>query len=95
MVKPERGAFRALVRGRVQGVGFRYSAVREARRLGIAGRVRNREDGCVEVEAEGLSADLDRFLAWLRRGPPGAFVRDLQVTTLPPSGSVTDFEIDF
>jgi len=62
-------AFHALVRGRVQGVGFRYSAVREARRLGISGWVRNSRDGNVEVWAEGSPSTLGLFLEWLHEGP--------------------------
>jgi acylphosphatase len=64
----------AVVRGRVQGVGFRYTTQSEARRLGLAGWVRNLVDGCVEVEAEGPAEDLATFLSFLRAGPPGAHV---------------------
>jgi acylphosphatase len=91
----ERGAFRALVLGRVQGVGFRYSAVSAARRLRVDGLVRNLPDGSVEVEAEGAQGDLDVFVEWLRRGPPGAHVRDVQVTPLPAAGRFNGFQIDF
>ena len=62
-------AFHALLRGRVQGVGFRYSAVREAKRLGINGWVRNSRDGNVEVWAEGTPSMLNLFLEWLHEGP--------------------------
>lgn len=62
-------AFYAKVSGRVQGVGFRYSAIREARRLRLNGWVRNAPSGDVEVWAEGPRENLDLFLAWLRRGP--------------------------
>ena len=88
-------AFRARVTGRVQGVGFRWSAVREARRLGLRGRVRNADDGSVEVEAEGDPSALADFLAWLRRGPSGAFVSDVDVEPVPPGGSRGDFDIEF
>ncbi|HTP58310.1 MAG TPA: acylphosphatase, partial [Spirochaetia bacterium] len=72
-------AVRAVVHGRVQGVGFRWSALREARRLGLRGTVGNRGDGTVEVVAEGDATAVDIFLAWLRRGPPGAHVTDVTV----------------
>ena len=62
-------AFYALVRGKVQGVGFRYSTVREAERLSINGWVRNCRDGNVEVWAEGPDDKLAAFLEWLNRGP--------------------------
>ena len=65
---------RAVVRGRVQGVGFRATTFDEARRLGLAGWVRNRVDGTVEVLAEGEEPKLMLFLAYLRRGPLGARV---------------------
>jgi acylphosphatase len=88
-------AFRARVTGRVQGVGFRWSAVREARLLGVRGRVRNADDGSVEVEAEGAPAALERFLAWLRRGPAGAYVDDVEVQPVPPGGTCGDFDVEF
>ena len=62
------------VTGRVQGVGFRWSARREAERLGLRGSVRNRADGSVEVHAEGPRDAVASFRAWLERGPRGAQV---------------------
>ena len=62
-------AFYARVCGRVQGVGFRYSAVREAHRLRINGWVRNDSNGDVEVWAEGTPEKLTSFLKWLQQGP--------------------------
>ena len=62
-------AFLAKVKGRVQGVGFRYSAVREAEGLGLCGWVRNVYDGAVEVWAEGPEDKLERFCKWLHKGP--------------------------
>ena len=88
-------AFHALVQGRVQGVGFRYSAVRQARALGINGTVANTPDGSVEVVAEGETPALERFLHWLEKGPPGARVREVQVQWVPWSGSHSGFEIAF
>ena len=93
--EPGNAAFRAVVAGRVQGVGFRYSAVRQARALGIAGSVANRPDGSVEVVAEGDAASLEGMLAWLRRGPPGAHVREVQVDWLSWTGRFRGFEIEF
>jgi acylphosphatase len=68
------GAIHAYVSGRVQGVGFRYTCCHEAQCLGLSGWVRNEWNGDVEVWAEGSAEKLDRFLQWLRRGPPGARV---------------------
>ena len=75
--------FRAIVTGRVQGVGFRASAADEGRRLGVRGWVRNRPDGSVEIEAQSDRAALDSFLVYLRHGPRGARVKSLDVDWLP------------
>ena len=91
----EHKAFRALVIGRVQGVGFRYSAIHEARRLGVCGTVSNQPDGSVEVVAEGEADGLARLVSWLRKGPPGAHVRDLQIEWTPFTGRYTDFDVEF
>jgi len=63
-----------VVRGRVQGVGFRYFVLQRADSMGIAGWVRNRPDGAVEVEAEGSRPELERLVAAVSRGPAGANV---------------------
>ncbi len=60
----------ALVNGKVQGVGFRAFTVYHAKQKGIAGWVRNRQDGKVEVEAEGPKPVLEAFLKVLEQGPP-------------------------
>ncbi|MFO1315940.1 MAG: acylphosphatase [Burkholderiales bacterium] len=72
-------ARRLVVRGRVQGVGYRHAAVEAARGIGVAGWVRNRPDGTVEALAQGTAADVERFVAWCRRGPPLARVDDVEV----------------
>jgi len=79
-------AFHALVRGRVQGVGFRYSAVREADRLQINGWVRNCIDGNVEVWAEGPEAHLSLFLEWLNYGPQFSRVDSVRKEIKEPKG---------
>ncbi len=58
----------------MQGVGFRWFVVREARALGLAGHVRNLHDGAVELDAEGPDDSLRRLLDSVRNGPPGARV---------------------
>jgi acylphosphatase len=63
---------RIVVRGRVQGVGFRYATVSEARRLGLHGWARNAPDGSVEIIAEGAVADVQALIAWCHQGPPSA-----------------------
>ena len=63
---------RLIVHGRVQGVGFRWHVVREARALGIHGWVRNLPDGSVEAEGEGERATLERWIDAVRGGAPAA-----------------------
>ncbi|MEP7028957.1 MAG: acylphosphatase [Candidatus Eisenbacteria bacterium] len=67
-----------IVRGRVQGVGFRWFACREARAHALSGRVANRPDGSVELVAAGARADLEALLAALREGPPGSRVTGVE-----------------
>jgi acylphosphatase len=67
-------ARRYLVRGRVQGVGFRWFVEREAHLLGVAGWVRNNADGAVEVLAQGTRDQLSALLARLQQGPRAARV---------------------
>jgi acylphosphatase len=71
-------SFRYHVHGRVQGVGYRYYAMREAERLGIAGYARNLGDGRVEVVAEGPDGALSEFEEALRRGPSFAAVESVE-----------------
>jgi acylphosphatase len=80
---------RLRVRGRVQGVFYRNWTVNTARELGLAGWVRNRSDGSVEVEAFGPAEGLDRLIALCREGPPAAEVTDIEVGEAegpPPPG---------
>lgn len=71
---------RLIIRGQVQGVGFRYSMVRQARALGATGWVRNRPDGSVEAVVHGNPQVVDAMIEWAHRGPPDAIVRDVTVT---------------
>ena len=79
----------------MQGVGFRYSAIREANRLGIHGTVRNTAGGDVEIFAEADEAALALFAAWLKQGPPGAHVRSVDLDWVAPSGRHEGFEVEF
>ena len=76
-----------VVRGRVQGVGFRWSMRVAAERAGVAGWVRNRHDGSFEAEVEGTPEQVDAMLAWLAEGPPGARVDARRVTDLDSTGA--------
>jgi DNA ligase D-like protein (predicted 3'-phosphoesterase) len=77
---------RATVRGRVQGVGFRYSTVEKAGELGVLGWVRNEADGTVVVQAEGPDEAVDALLEWLGEGPPGAGVEEVEVAKTKVEG---------
>ena len=78
------------IRGLVQGVGYRWSMAAEAQRLGIRGWVRNRRDGCVEATLAGTHWDVDRLMAWARRGPDAAAVDSVEV--FDAEGDFTTFE---
>lgn len=81
------------VRGRVQGVFFRASAQREAKRLGLTGWVRNRPDGGVEVLAEGEEDELKELIGWANRGPSAARVERVDVRWRSFVGDFFDFRI--
>jgi acylphosphatase len=85
-------ARRAVVQGRVQGVGFRYYAARAARELGVSGWVRNLPDGSVETLVEGDAAAVEGYLERLRRGPSASRVDGLLVEEKAEEGHST-FEI--
>jgi len=79
-------AVRVVVLGAVQGVGFRDAVLREARRLGLMGWVRNGEDGGVHVHAEGPERAVEELSAFLREGPPAARVTDLELESVKVEG---------
>jgi len=74
------------ISGYVQGVGFRWSAAREANKLGITGYVRNLSDGRVYIEAEGLPDMLRAFISWCHRGPAGGLVESVDTELSAPEG---------
>jgi acylphosphatase len=83
----------AIVRGYVQGVGFRYFVVRRATELGLAGWTANESDGTVRVVAEGSTNALDQLTRHLHAGPPGAHVERVEVNLLPPVGDMRGFSV--
>lgn len=80
-------AYRYVVRGRVQGVGYRYFVLRQADALGVSGHARNRADGAVEVVAEAEDAVLATFEARLREGPAFAEVTGVEREAIAGRGS--------
>ncbi|HVO60732.1 MAG TPA: acylphosphatase [Terriglobales bacterium] len=87
-------ARRFVVRGRVQGVGFRWFVEREAHMLGIAGWVRNNSDGSVEVLAMGTREQLSGLRSRLYQGPRAARVDDVQESDVRPIDGLNTFRIE-
>jgi acylphosphatase len=82
---------KAVVKGEVQGVGFRWAVQRQAGRLGLTGYAENLPDGSVRVEAEGDPDRLDQLEAYLRQGPRWAEVEALDVQRAPATGEFRGF----
>jgi len=82
-----------LVRGRVQGVGFRWFVQRAAERLGVVGDVRNLPSGEVEVRAQADESVLSLFKRELQNGPPSARVGEVMELDLPVTGRYSSFQI--
>jgi acylphosphatase len=83
----------AVVRGQVQGVGFRFFVLRRAAGLGLSGWVANDADGSVRVLAEGAPEALEDLLALLREGPSGAWVDDVGVRWGTATGELGPFSV--
>lgn len=81
------------VSGRVQGVFFRNTVADLADHLNVVGWVRNLSDGRVETILEGESSNVEKIVEFCKRGPPGAYVRDLEVKWEEWRGEFTDFKI--
>jgi acylphosphatase len=86
-------ARRFLVRGRVQGVGFRWFVEREAHILQIAGWVRNNSDGSVEVLAVGRPEQLSKLRMRLQEGPRAARVDDIEESVVEPVAGLNSFQV--
>jgi len=81
-----------IVRGRVQGVGYRDSMVDAATALGVVGWVRNRGDGTVEALVQGDADAVERILTWCRRGPPAARVISVATLAVPADPAIESFD---
>lgn len=84
----------AFVKGRVQGVGFRYFVLRWAEELGLDGWVKNLPDGRVRVEAAGPAEALDRLENLLRKGPPGAHVASVNASRVDGEPDGIGFRVE-
>jgi acylphosphatase len=89
----EKLLYKIHVMGRVQGVGFRWSAANEARNLGIKGFVKNLSNGSVYIEAEGFREQLNAFIEWCKKGPGFGFVESVNADPAPLA-NYTDFRIE-
>ena len=89
----ENARVRAVVSGRVQGVGFRYHVRDCARKLGVVGWVRNLRSGELEFVAEGPRESLERLLKCAREGPPMSWVQAVRVDWSAPHGDLSGFEL--
>lgn len=83
----------AIIRGDVQGVGFRYFVVQQGLTLGLHGYARNESNGDVEVLAQGMRPALERLLALLQRGPSAADVHAVETTWRAPTEHVSGFHV--
>ena len=92
-VETGRARVRLIISGRVQGVGFRFSAYDEAKDLALAGFVRNLHSGEVEIVAEGRPDKLKMLAAWAHLGPSSARVTDVREEWLDFTGEFTEFRI--
>lgn len=81
------------IHGLVQGVSFRAYAQGEARRLQLAGWVRNLANGDVEALAEGPEENVERFVRWCHQGSPEARVESVKVDVKEPTGEFESFEV--
>jgi acylphosphatase len=81
--------------GTVQGVGFRYWAVRSAAAFGVGGYVRNLPNGTVEVVVEGPEEEVEEYTNLLKNGPPYGRVRHVDVVTEEPRGEFSAFDVRY
>jgi acylphosphatase len=82
-----------IIKGRVQGVGFRANARRKASQYGLKGWVKNLQNGDVELVAEGEEVLVDRLIEWCHHGPSGAYVRDVRIEKMKPTGEFWGFTV--
>lgn len=82
-----------LIKGRVQGVYFRYNTLTKAEEYHLAGWVRNRSDGNVEMVCEGMEDDINKMIRWCKQGPERAYVREVETDWKEYTGEFNVFEI--
>ena len=93
--KNRKAACKVHIEGRVQGVGFRYSAMKAARRYGVYGWVKNEYDGSVSLFCEGEQSRVDMFIEWCKQGPPSAHIVNADVHRLSYTGKYNSFSVAY
>lgn len=88
-------AYQILVRGRVQGVGFRYFTRATADKLAISGWVRNTPTGNVKIFAQGKQSIVEEFIELIKKGPPSALVTDFEIIPKQPDPDIGNFKVKF
>ncbi len=89
-------AYRINVTGMVQGVGFRYTTLQKASRLGLTGWVRNERDGSVEIYCEGADEKINLLFKWLDAGGPSYSRIDLiEKFSVQPKGTFSRFSVEY
>ena len=83
------------VHGRVQGVGFRFFTLNQAKKLALTGYVRNMIDGTVEVVAEGDEDNLKILLKLLKKGPPASYVTNVETKYITVTGNYNRFNLEY
>lgn len=88
-------AIHVVIKGRVQGVGFRWFAIQNARKYGVTGYVKNLVSGDVEILAEGEEEQLEEFISLMKKGPPFSNVVDVNTQRKEVSGQYSEFIVEY
>jgi len=86
---------RLVFKGHVQGVGFRYFVLKKASQFAVTGFVKNLYPNGVEVVAEGVKDEVERFFQEIREGPVSASIRDIVEEWSPYSGNYETFQVEY
>jgi len=82
-----------IVKGKVQGVGYRNNAKRRADQLGLRGWIKNLSNGSVEIIAQGSEKKIEEFVAWCQKGPIISTVEEVQIEKQEPDTDFWDFKV--
>jgi acylphosphatase len=89
-------AYLVIYKGRVQGVGFRYTVLRFAQGYdSLTGYVKNRQDGAVEMYIEGKDYEVESLLEDITMGPHAGYIKEVITNLMPPCGMYSDFKVEY